>query len=84
MEELEIKDVITDKTLAMVFFAVLIGSGTGPAFELLGYTHPEIPFLGAVAGAAIAVYEAKKVRERIQEAKDAALRAGGLAPGFSG
>jgi len=84
MEELEIKNVITDKTLAIVFFAVLIGSGTGPTFELLGFTHPIIPLFGAVAGAAITVYEAKKVRERIQEAKDAALLGSGFAPGFYG
>lgn len=84
MNETESLELITDRTLVAVFFSVFISSGTAPVLELIGYSHPAIQIGGVLIGATIAMTEARKVRTRIDEAKEQALLGTGFAPGFFG
>lgn len=52
--------------------------------ELLGYTHPVLSIIGAIIGALIAVWEARKVQEKINEAKERALLGTEMFPGLYG
>jgi hypothetical protein len=81
MSDSDPPELITNRTLWVVFLSVVVSSGTGPAFQLLGYGHPLISIAGALVGAGLATYEAREVQKRIDQA---AVLGTGFAPGFGG
>ena len=81
MSETTGADLITDRTLIIVFASVFISSGIGPLVRLLGHGHPLVNIVAALIGASLAMCEAREVQKRIKEAE---LLGTGFVPGFFG